>query len=265
MLRVMTWNLWWRFGPWWARQAAIGAVLAQEAADVIGLQEVWAEEGGANQAEILGRQLGYHVAHGELRFRQGVAFTNAVLSRWPIERVIHRRLPDATGAPSHRQALAVQVNAPFGPLLFVTAHLDFAFDASLARQAQVAELCRLVAEHRPDPATGYPAVLTGDLNACPHADEIRMLTGARPPAVAGLTFVDAWEVAGGNEPGHTWNGANPYLEEATYPNRRLDYIMTSWPRPKPRGKVLAVRLVGAEPVDGVVASDHYGVAADLRT
>jgi len=265
VVRVMTWNLWWRFGPWQERQPAIEAVVRAEQPDLIGLQEVFVEQDGINQAEALGRSLGMEAVVGELRFRDGLAFTNAVLSRWPVEWTGRFTLPDAAGRPSHRQAVAVRVAAPFGTVLFVTAHLDWQFDAGATRQAQAAELSRIVAEHRPDPATGFPAVLTGDLNAVPHADEIRLLTGARPPAVPGLVFTDAWEVAGGDRPGHTWNGANPYLADATYPNRRLDYVLVSWPRPKPVGSVTSVHLAGTEPVDGVMPSDHYAVVADLRT
>ncbi len=264
MLRVATWNLWWRFGPWEARQEPIATVLAQADADLIGLQEVWVEQGGANQARVLGERLGLHVAHGDLVFRNGLAFTNAVLTRWPVRRRHVVALPTATGARSHRQIVAVELDSPWGPLVFATTHFDWQFDASLTRQAQAAALSRLVAGLRPDPAVGYPAVVTGDLNATPHSDELRMLTGARPPAVPGLTFVDAWEAAG-DGPGHTWNRANPHLVDATFPNRRLDYVLTSWPRPKPLGSCDAVRLLGTEPVGGITASDHFGVVAELRT
>jgi endonuclease/exonuclease/phosphatase family metal-dependent hydrolase len=42
LVRVASWNLWWRFGPWERRRDAIAAVLADARPDVIGLQEVWA-------------------------------------------------------------------------------------------------------------------------------------------------------------------------------------------------------------------------------
>lgn len=42
MMRVATWNLWWRFGPWEQRRNAVLAVLRDAEPDVIGLQEVWA-------------------------------------------------------------------------------------------------------------------------------------------------------------------------------------------------------------------------------
>jgi endonuclease/exonuclease/phosphatase family metal-dependent hydrolase len=261
----MTWNLWWRFGPWARRQAAIATVIAEAAPDLIGLQEVWVEQGGVNQAEALAGPLGFHVAHGELRFRDGLAFTNAVLSRFPIDQRWRVPLPSASGGPSHRQALAVRVAAPWGPVLFVTTHLDFAFDASATRHAQAAAVCRFVAAHRPDPAEGYPAIVTGDLNAVPDSDEVRALTGAAPVPVPGLAFVDAWVAGGDGGAGCTWHGDNPYLADATSPNRRLDYVLVSWPHPKPLGAIDAARLVGTAPVEGVMPSDHYGVVADLRT
>ncbi len=264
VLRVMTWNLWWRFGPWWRRQPAIGQVLADAGADVIGLQEVWVEEDGANQAEILARRLGYHVAVGPVRFRDGLALTNAVLSRWPIVGQDAVPLPAPEGRPSYRHLLHAQIDAPLGRLDLFTTHLDWAFDGSATRMAQVATVAGAVAECREGRTGEFPAVLVGDLNALPASDEIRTLTGASAPPVAGLVFTDAWTVRG-QGPGNTFDDTNPHLADATWPNRRIDYVLVSWPRPKPRGSVAACWLTGTEPVDGMVASDHYAVVADLRT
>lgn len=260
----MSWNLWWRFGPWWRRQPAISGVLNDVGADVIGLQEVWVEDDGANQAEILARRLGYHVACGPVRFYDGLAFTNAVLSRWPIRRQEAVPLPASAGRPSHRHLLLAEVAAPFGRLAFFTTHLDWHFDASATRVAQVSAAAKAVDEWRGDPEVDFPAVLVGDLNAVPDSDELRMLTGATAPPVAGLVFTDAWAVQG-DGPGHTFSEHNPHLANATWPNRRIDYVLVSWPRPKPRGSVASCWLAGVEPVDGVVASDHYAVVAELRT
>src|SRR5918994_523367 len=82
-LRVATWNVWWRFGPWQERQPAIAETLRQLGADVIALQEVWDTGDGIGQAGALADALGYdHVfAAG---FDAGDAlFGNAVLSPWP--------------------------------------------------------------------------------------------------------------------------------------------------------------------------------------
>jgi len=50
---------------------------------------------------------------------------------------------------------------------------------------------------------------------------------------------------------------------AAHPNRRLDYVMVSWPRRRGAGHVASCALAGTTPVDGVWASDHYAVVADI--
>ena len=89
-----------------------------------------------------------------------------------------------------------------------------------------------------------------------------MLTGRREPAVEGLVFTDLWEVVGEGD-GYTWRRDNPYLVDAKWPNRRLDYLFVSWPRQKTIGNPSSIWLAGLEPVDGVQASDHAAVVANI--
>ncbi len=58
-VRALTWNIWWRYGPWERRRPAIAATLARFDADVIALQEVWSDE-TTNLAAELAAELGYH-------------------------------------------------------------------------------------------------------------------------------------------------------------------------------------------------------------
>ena len=82
-----------------------------------------------------------------------------------------------------------------------------------------------------DRRAANPAVLGGDLNVVPWSDEVRGLTGSAGPHVPGLVFVDAWDAAGNEGRGDTWASANPRVpRRAVHPNRRLDYVMVSWPR-----------------------------------
>jgi len=106
-------------------------------------------------------------------------------------------------------------------------------------------------------------LMAGDFNAVPDSDEIRMLTGRKEPAIGGLVFTDAWEVAGEGD-GFTWRRDNPYIAETTWPNRRLDYVFVSWPRPKPMGNPLRAWLAGCQAVDGVQPSDHAALVVDLQ-
>jgi endonuclease/exonuclease/phosphatase family metal-dependent hydrolase len=100
-LRVATWNVWWRFGPWRERQRAISKVLRDLGADVIALQEVWST-GTENQAGLLADELGMHHAwtpavDGERWRARGeevdLQVGTAVLSRWPIVERQHTALP----------------------------------------------------------------------------------------------------------------------------------------------------------------------------
>ena len=80
--RVLTWNLWWQFGPWRERQSAILSVLQDADADIVFLQEVWAQEGGLDQAQWLADELNMFVARTEGPwYDDGVSLGNAILSR----------------------------------------------------------------------------------------------------------------------------------------------------------------------------------------
>lgn len=61
-MRIMSWNLWWRFGGnWRERESRILARLRELDADVVGLQEVWAA-GDVTQADVIAHALGMHAA-----------------------------------------------------------------------------------------------------------------------------------------------------------------------------------------------------------
>ena len=261
--RVLTWTMWWQFGPWRERQAAILSVLREQQPDIICLQEVWGQEGGLDQADWLGEELNMYVARTDGPWYEGgVSLGNAILSRWPIVQWQVHRLPDVTGAPSYRRAVFAQVETPHGRWWVVSTHLDYQFDASATRMAQCEALCALVDSLREDPDNENPIIMCGDFNAVPDSDEIRMLTGRREPAIPGLVFTDLWEVAGEGS-GFTWRRDNPYIDNSTWPNRRLDYIFVSWPRPRPLGNPENIWLAGVEPTGGVMPSDHAAVVADI--
>ncbi len=266
-VRIMTWNLWWRFGPWEARQAAILAELQRIDPDVALLQEVWATDDGADQAVRLGDALGRHVARTTQPSGRPQTFGNAILSRWPVLDQEMAVLPNEHGEPSHRSALTAVLDTPAGPQPFTVTHLAWQYDASSLRQAQLEAVVELVARHPPaEPETDPPAVLAGDFNAVPDSDEIRRLTGRSTPFGHGAIFTDCWEAVGAG-PGHTWSRDNPHAADALWPRRRLDYVFVAWPRPKPLGNPRSAELAGTEPIptsgEAVVPSDHWAVVVEL--
>jgi endonuclease/exonuclease/phosphatase family metal-dependent hydrolase len=259
-LRVLTWNVWWRFGPWEARQPAITTTLRGVDADVVALQEVWGEVGGANQAARLADELGYEHAFVP-GFDDGeIAFGLAVLSRWPIVATETRSLPTLEGVDEFRIALKAEVDGPRGPFEVYTTHLNWRFDESHVRQLQVRALADMVAASE---TRTYPAIVCGDFNADPMSDEVRMLTGRAAVPVPRLVFHDAWDVAG-DGPGHTWSNANPFAACDLEPDRRIDYVFVGWPKARGAGHVVGATVEAVEPVDGVYPSDHYAVLAELR-
>ncbi len=265
---VLSWNLWWRFGPWEERLPAIVETVRRLEPDVAGLQEVWVAD-GTSSAHHLAEALGYHVAVEHRLELDGVGFGNAVLSRWPITVAEAVPLPggDAGGAgggsgDEQRFALATDIDAPAGRLPVFSTHLNWRYDHSHVRQQQVRVLCGAVAARRP---RSYPPVVCGDLNAEPDSEEVRMLTGKTSVPVPGFVLVDAWGAAGaGAGAGHTWSNANPYAAAEFEHERRIDYVLAGWRRADGRGQAVSCRVVGDEPIDGVWPSDHFGVLAELR-
>ncbi|MFF5498161.1 endonuclease/exonuclease/phosphatase family protein [Streptomyces aquilus] len=277
-MRVVTWNLWWRFGPWAERQKAILAVLRELRPDVVGLQEVWADRRtGENLAEWLASELDLHCTWAPSpapeRWQRRIATAddsvdigNAVLSRWPVTDRATLRLPAPPDLDDGRQALYARVEPPGGtPVPFFTTHLTSPLHASAVRVQQVRSLAEFVAAHRGN--TPFPPVVTGDFNAWPDSDEIRVLAGTRTaPVVPGQVFFDAWEYAEPGAPGATWTPENPYVHPGLGPGVRVDYIHVGGPAgPDGEGTVRGVRRAGHGPVDGVWPSDHAAVVADLQS
>jgi endonuclease/exonuclease/phosphatase family metal-dependent hydrolase len=270
MIRVATWNLWWRLGAWAERKAAIRAVLREVRPDVCGLQEVWAGP-GENQAASLARELRMHwewlSSPEPARWRarlpgSSAEIGNAILARWPISDVSEVPLPCAGSGDRSRNALACVIGSPHGRLPVFTTQLTAAPWDSAARCQQVRALAQAVAARARE---DFPPVVLGDLNAEPDSDEVRLLCGHKTaPAAPGLVLVDAWRYAAEEVP-WTWDRANPHVLATMEPSSRIDYVLVGLPDRRGRGHVRSARRIGAEPVDGVWPSDHAGVLAELET
>jgi endonuclease/exonuclease/phosphatase family metal-dependent hydrolase len=267
-LRVMTWNLWWRFGPWEQRERAIVEVIRAVDPDVVCLQEVWSAEGGEDQVTRLAGALGLHGVSTDPVFYGGMSFGNAVLARWPVERIVDEPLPRLDGRPGHRRVLGTVLATPFGSWPVYATHLDHRFDASSAREVQARRLLEVIAAHRTDPETELPAVIGADLNAVPDSDEVRALTGRRDSGVGGIVLTDCWEQVG-DDGGATWVRDNPYTTDTAWPGRRIDYVLVAWPRPKPVGNPIRAWLAATDDVlvegEPIRPSDHAAVVVELVT
>ena len=159
-VRVATWNLWGRYGPWEARMPVITENLRAIDADILGLTEVW-EDDTRSQADELAAALGYtEPVYAPNLERDGARSGNAVLSRWPITRHEVRVLPrrgafDAVDEEGEeRLCLFAEVDGPRGPIQIFCAHLSWSADHSAVRQEQTREIARFLTETRPAPVSG---------------------------------------------------------------------------------------------------------------
>jgi endonuclease/exonuclease/phosphatase family metal-dependent hydrolase len=262
-LRVATLNIWNRFGPWEDRLIAIRAGVGALAPDILGLQEVLrldpSEGDGLDQATAVADGFGYHVAFA---CAKGEWWGNAALSRWPITRSRLFELP-REGTDEKRTLLFAEIASPFGSIPFFVTHLNWKFDEGCVREAQVREIAKRVDELAPP--GGFPAVLVGDFNAEPEADEVRFLRGLT--SLGGgrrVYFVDAFAAAGDGSPGCTFARRNPFAAPLREPDRRIDYIFVRGRDDRMRGEPLEARVCFDEAVGNAFPSDHFGVIATLR-
>jgi endonuclease/exonuclease/phosphatase family metal-dependent hydrolase len=117
-----------------------------------------------------------------------------------------------------------------------------------------------------------PTIIAGDFNATPDAASIRYLTGRQSLGGRSVLYHDAWAVAG-DGPGYTWTSDNPnartgvdQIVRQPSHHSRFDYILVgSWDfHPKARALIQSAMLVFNKPIDGLWASDHFGVVVDLE-
>ena len=259
-MRVVTWNVWGRYGQWQERQAAIEDVLVPAGPDIVCLVESWSST-DTSQAERVARRLGveHHLFMGDWQQDDWISGIGLV-SRWPLS-IVERRTLRGESDAGVGEVVAATVKGERGPIQLFAVMLDYPLDASRVRQEQVRQLTQLISDTT---RRRYPIVVCGDFNAGPDSDEIRMLTGRSTTAVPGLVFYDAWEMAGDGSAGHTWSNRNPLAAVAMYPDRRFDYVLSAWPRLGAVGHPTHCELLGVVPGDHAQLSDHYGVLADLR-
>jgi endonuclease/exonuclease/phosphatase family metal-dependent hydrolase len=259
-LRILTINIWNRSGPWEERLALLKKGVAAIDPDIVGLQEIIRHE-GRTQAEDIGEGLGYHAAFGLAHdIGGGVGFGNAVLSRFPILSHEVFKLPNA-GSAEARSMLFTELASSYGKIPFFTTHLNWKFHEGAVREAQVQKIAEIVKQKAP--LAGLPPLLVGDFNAQPEATEIRFLKGLHALNGKSTFFADTFEIAG-EGPGFTFDARhNPHAAPTHEYPRRIDYVFVRGPDAEVRGKPLAARVVFTEVVNGVCASDHYGVVAEI--
>ena len=264
-MRVMTWNVWWRFGGNWRERAAgIRITLETYQPDVVGLVETWSAD-GTTQPDVLAGHLGMHAAFAPTSLppapdpveepgQLGATVGLGLLSRWPFLRTEVRELPHTERPGPAPTALIGTLDHPRGHLHVIVTCREWEPQYAADRAAQTVALAELVT----DPAFDgpLPVLLIGDLNAPPDEPELAPLRAVT---------VDTWEAGGGDPGATTLDSLLPYapLAATTLIDRRIDHVLVRPGRPDATVTVRGAFIAGDRPIDGLYPSDHYAIGADL--
>jgi endonuclease/exonuclease/phosphatase family metal-dependent hydrolase len=255
------------------RTKSINTELRRIDPDLVAFQEVIQARDRAQLNELLA-DTGLHGTHQSDAMAYTPPFADryggtAVATRWPhaTVEVLDMRVAGAADVPWCTVAATVPI-PDAGEVLFIATTAAWRLDAEAVREQQAVALTDLDARHRRE----LPTIIAGDFNAAPDAASIRYLRGLQSLGGRSVHYHDAWEIAGVG-PGYTWTVDNPNTRDVVdavvrqpQHHRRIDYVFIgSWHQH--RSAYCQVRSAAAafdQPIDGVWASDHYGVVVDVE-
>ena len=211
--------------------------------------------------DLLGAE--FHVVHQQAREPDGQGIS--IASRWPISSV---REIDLQVTPRTRDfacaTLIAEIAAPdpFGPVLFVNHLPSWQVDFEYEREQQAVAAARAIDKILAD--RNLHVIMVGDFDADPASASVRFLTGRQSLGGMSACYRDAWESAHPGEPGYTFTPENPLVTDHDWPFRRIDYILVRCAdHGGPTLEISRCDLIFNAPIDGVWASDHFGLVADL--
>lgn len=232
--------------------------------DVVTFQESVVTDDYDQVADILGPE--YHVVHQGGRSADGAGAS--IASVWPIERVDELALPATPRMdPAEPWIGSVAVAHVSGtPLMVVNHKPAWQFGFERERELQAVATARFVEElvgRRED----VHVILSGDFDATPESASMRFWRGMQSLDGLSVSYHDSWDEVEQRSAGHTFTPANPLVRAGSmgYVGRRIDYVMVRCDARGPTLEAAACFLAFDKPVDGVWASDHFGVVADLVT
>jgi endonuclease/exonuclease/phosphatase family metal-dependent hydrolase len=233
ILRVMTYNI--HVGVGMDKKLdlqRIADVINREHPDLVGLQEV--DRGvkrteGKDEIAELAKMTEMHYAFAHNLDYQGGQYGVAILSRFPISAIDHRKYENRREA-ERRGMIRVEVDVSGKTINFVTTHLDYQYEDGRLFEAE--QMLKFLMDIK------GPLIVVGDFNEEPSGGAYKlMLTG----------FEDMWirsraEAAGLSFP-------------ADKPVKRIDYVFT---RQSDRVKAKKAWVVNTP------ASDHIPVVVELE-
>jgi len=262
-IRVLTLNIYGKNADWPSRLAVIQNGLDLLRPDLVALQETVVRAGDDQVAELFGVE--WHVAHAANSSgnRAGVS----IVSRYPIASVHELELPLSSRDPEFQYTtLVAKVIAPppIGTILFVNHFPDASPPHEHLRERQAVVAARYIEKYMS--GNEVHVVLAGDLDAELDAASVRFLTGRQSLEGVSVCYRDAWEWLHPEHEARTYTRRNALMasHNAAWPFECIDHIFVRCGRHgRPTLDIVSCDVVFNEPVDGVWASDHYALVADL--
>jgi len=221
----------------------IADVIKVYGCDLVGLQEVdrgVARTGRVDEIKELARLTGMDYAFAHNLDYQGGQYGVAVLSRFPILAIDHRRYAN-TRERERRGFIRVEVEVKGRRLNFVTTHLDYQY--ADGRLFETRQLLKALGE------VSGPVVVTGDFNEDPWGKVYELMRQAG--------FADGWRRSHGPSAEFPGEGAT---YPADKPTKRIDYIFY---RGLGEDRPPAEDEDASEAVPDTLASDHRPVVVGL--
>jgi len=265
-IRVATLNLFGRRADWDARRSVVRFGFAELKPDLVSLQEVIKTSDYDQAADVLGEE--YHLLHHPVRLADGQG--DSIASRWPIIADYEIGVPSGDGATgSLSSSVVVEIDAPppIGPVMIVNHATAFELTREADRERQAVVIANYLEQHVA--ARASHVIVAGDLNAGPDASSIRYWTGAQSLNGGSVCYRDACATRHPGEAGHTFTTDNTLTATAEGGEwelelgRRIDYILVRCNDHGPSLDIRSCRRIFDRPMNGVWASDHFGVTADL--
>jgi len=207
-LKLMTYNIWNFNGDWQMRKKAVARFIAEQAPDLVGVQEIrYRYAGGPTQLDELVEELlllnqSYHFFYQPAMFYSTEAEGVGVLSRFPFLALEYMNLTFVPGSGDSNRRIVLRALVQKGEALFnfFVSHFTYAIGAG-----QMSNALELYAYMARQPSNIAQAVVA-DFNVYSgHEEPTSFLTGNLSYSGLRGDLSDVWELAHGSEPGYTFS------------------------------------------------------------
>jgi endonuclease/exonuclease/phosphatase family metal-dependent hydrolase len=264
-VRVLTLNLWGQSGDWSARRQILVAGLRALQPDLVAFQETIVMDAYDQVADLLGTD--YNIAHqsqGLVPVEPAGFHGASIASRWPIRQVREVDLhltPRTSDFPC--TTMMADLDTPNGAVLFVNHLPSWQLDFEHERELQAVAAARAIEDLLGE--RSRHVIVVGDFDADPNASSVRFWTGRQSLDGMSVCYRDAWESKNPSAAGHSYTPENHQMGGPDWPFRRIDYILVRSETHRGSGlDIVTCRQVFKEPFNGIWASDHFGLVADLE-